>query len=68
VRGGKGGEVGGGGDMVEKIMHDFTAVVDGRKSWKELLGGLMEGGGLGILGGEGAGSGSGSGSRRKRRD
>ena len=63
------------GDIVEKIMHDFGDVVDGRKSWKDLLGGLMEGGGLGALGGgggggSGAGSGSDreSGSRRKRRN
>lgn len=60
--------------MIEKIMHDFGDVVDGRKSWKDLLGGLMEGGGLGAaLGGSGVG-GSGSsdawdsGSRRRRRD
>ena len=57
--------------MVERIMNDFGAVVDGRKSWKDMLGGFMEGGGLSALGGAGGGGGSGSDreskSRRKRR-
>jgi len=65
--GGRGGQ----GEMVEKLVHDFGDVVDGRKSWKDLLGGLMEGGGLGGALGGGGGSGSdvreGS-SRRRRRD
>jgi hypothetical protein len=65
TRGGGGGQ----GEMVEKIMHDFGDVVDGRKTWKDLLVGLMESGGLGALGG-GGGSGSDreSGSRKKRRN
>lgn len=65
TRGGAGGQ----GEMVEKIMHDFGDVVDGKKSWKDLLSGLVEGGGLSALGG-GGGSGSDreSSSRRRRRD
>lgn len=56
--------------MVEKLVHDFGDVVDGRKSWKDLLGGLMDGGGLGAaLGGSGGGSGSDrESSRRKKRN
>lgn len=55
--------------MVEKIMHDFGDVVDGRKSWKDLIGGLVQGGALGGLGGGGSSSDvRDSGSRRKRRD
>jgi hypothetical protein len=64
---------GGQGEMVEKIMHDFGDVVDGRKSWKDLIGGLVQGGALGNLGGGGGGGGPSSdvresGSRRKGRD
>ena len=68
--GSRGAGGGGQGEMVEKLVHDFGDVVDGRKSWKDLLGGLMDGGGLGAaLGGSGGGSGSDreSSSRRKRR-
>jgi hypothetical protein len=54
--------------MVEKIMHDFGDVVDGKKSWKDLLSGLVEGGGLGALGGGGSGSDRESSSRRRKRD
>lgn len=50
-----GGGGAGGGEMVERLAHDFGDVIDGRKSWRELLSGFGE------LGG---GSGSGSGGRR----
>lgn len=54
-------ERGGGGqtEMVERIARDFGDVVDGRKSWRDLLGGLMEG--VSGAGGE-------DGGRRRRRD
>lgn len=55
--------------MVEKIVHDFGDVVDGKKSWKDLLGGLMEGGGLGAaLSGGSSSDVRDLSSRRKRRD
>jgi hypothetical protein len=60
---------GGQGEMVEKIMHDFGDVVDGRKSWKDMLGGLMQGGGLGAaLGGGGSSSDVRDSGRRRRQD
>lgn len=34
-------------EMVEKLIGGFGEVVEGRKTWRELLGGLMEGGELG---------------------
>jgi hypothetical protein len=54
---------GGGGkesEMVERVVRDFGDVVDGRKSWRDLLGGLV-----GDVGGGGSGSRDG---RRRRRD
>jgi hypothetical protein len=53
---------GGGGspqmEMVERIVHGFGDVVDGRKSWRDLLRGFVD---------EAGGSGSGSDRDRKRR-
>lgn len=53
---------GDGTELVEKIIHDCGDVIDGRKSWKDLISGLMEGGGLG-----GGGPDRDSVGRRKRR-
>lgn len=41
-------------EMVERIVHDFEDVLDGRQSWKSLLRGLFEEpeGGHGTLHGE----------------
>lgn len=47
--------------MVERVVRDFGDVVDGRKSWKDLLGTL-----IGDVGG--ASGGGGGGSSRRRRD
>ena len=49
-------------------MHDFGDVVDGRKSWKDLIGSLVQGGELGGLGGDSSSGARELGSRRKRRD
>jgi hypothetical protein len=38
---GFGGGGGGQSEMVERVVRDFGDVVDGRKSWKDLLGGIM---------------------------
>jgi hypothetical protein len=38
---------GGSGEMVERLAHDFGDVIDGRKSWKDLLGSFGELGGGG---------------------
>ena len=48
--------------MVERIAKDFTDVVDGRKSWKDLIRGLVEHTGAGEILGSGPG-----GEREKRR-
>jgi len=63
--GGRGGE----GEMVERLVQDFTGVLDGRKSWKDMLRGLAEG----VRGSGGGGKGErddygegGNSSRRKR--
>jgi hypothetical protein len=40
--GGSGGS-GGQGEMVEKIVHSFSAALDGQKTWKALLSGLVQG-------------------------
>jgi len=45
-------------EMIERVVSDFGDVVDGRKSWKDLLRGLMEE--------QGSNSGS-DGARRRRR-
>lgn len=52
---------GGQKEMVERVVRDFGDVVDGRKSWKDLLGTL-----IGDVGG--ASGGGGGGSSRRRRD
>lgn len=60
---------GGGGtqheEMVERLAKDFTDVVDGRKSWKDLLRGLVEHTGAAEALGSGSG---GERERRRRRD
>lgn len=58
------GSVGGGGEqeMVEKLVTGFGEVVEGRKSWKDLLRGVLDGGSTSDLGGGGGGSSS----RRRR--
>jgi len=55
------GAGGGQKEMVERIVHDFGDVVDGRKSWRDLLSGFMS---------EAAGGSGGSGEekRKRRRD
>lgn len=49
--------------MVERIARDFTDVVDGRKSWKDLLNSFVEHTGAA----EAFGSGSGGGREKRRR-
>jgi hypothetical protein len=44
--------------MVERIARDFSDVVDGRKSWKDLLRGFFD---------EASGSGNGDDRERRRR-
>lgn len=70
-------EGGGGGshEMVEKWAKDFGDVIEGKKSWKDLLRGFVEeAGGLGGAGGsresldDGDGGDRGGGRRRRRRD
>jgi hypothetical protein len=46
--------------MVERVVRDFSDVVDGRKSWKDLIGGLVS-----SVGGDTGGGGS---SSKRRRD
>lgn len=51
--------------MVERIAKDFTEVIDGRKSWKDLLRGLVEQTGAAEAFSSGSG---GERERRRRRD
>jgi hypothetical protein len=70
-----GGGSGSGGhemEMVERVVRDVGDVVEGRKSWKDLLAGFVEQAASGSRGAIENGSGSGSASperrRRRRRD
>lgn len=56
---------GGHQEMVERIAKDFTEVIDGRKSWKDLLRGLVEQTGAAEAFSSGSG---GERERRRRRD
>lgn len=63
LNGGLGGLLGGGGgsgqqEMIERVVSDFGDVVDGKKTWKDLLRGFMEE--------QGSNSGSDGGRRRRR--
>jgi len=65
--GGLGGLLGGGGgqtEMVEKLATGFGEVMEGRKTWKDLLRGFVED--AGSAGGSPSGSDRGSSSRRRR--
>jgi hypothetical protein len=55
---GDGGASGGPNEMVERLVSDFTGVLDGRKSWKDMLRGLAE---------SSQGGAAGEGSSRRRR-
>jgi len=48
-------------EMVEKLAHDFGDVMDGKKSWKDMLRGFIE-----EAGGVGSGSERGESSKRRR--
>ena len=51
--------------MVERLVQDFTGVLDGKKTWKDMLKGLTEGvGGAGEIREDDSDLGT---SRRKRR-
>lgn len=60
-RGGGGGQQ----EMVEKLTKDFGDVVSGKKSWKDMLLGIVEG--ASSLGSAGGSEGSGSPERPRRR-
>lgn len=54
--------------MVERLSRDFGDLIEGRKTWKDMLMGFVEEAGRGGIGGsEGSGGGSRSPERRRHR-